>query len=230
MKGNPHPRSYYKCTYKDCSVRKHVERSASDASLLVTTYEGEHNHAAPPTSQQLVAISRRGAGLMVRSAAPIMGDVSCIQLTAYSCMQRPAMPRECRRSVAPVQVAEDALPARSSMPTRRQVAAAEQKCAAACSPAVLPEGVPGGSGAALGACTAQPERGVDHLAEAMLALHALAAVAVVATPAQHSADPPGEQQGALPQLDCGLIPHGWAAGAVSGAHVVSASTVLVMIP
>ena len=39
VKGNPHPRSYYKCTYKDCNVRKHVERSAVDPGVLVTMYE-----------------------------------------------------------------------------------------------------------------------------------------------------------------------------------------------
>ncbi len=39
VKGNPNPRSYYKCTYKDCNVRKHVERSAVDPGVLVTIYE-----------------------------------------------------------------------------------------------------------------------------------------------------------------------------------------------
>ena len=63
VKGNPHPRSYYKCTYKDCTVRKHVERSATHAGLLVTTYEGEHNHAAPNAQQHGVrTLSRRSTG------------------------------------------------------------------------------------------------------------------------------------------------------------------------
>ncbi|KAG5535155.1 hypothetical protein RHGRI_023062 [Rhododendron griersonianum] len=47
VKGNAHPRSYYKCTYAGCNVRKHVERASSDPKAVVTTYEGKHNHDVP---------------------------------------------------------------------------------------------------------------------------------------------------------------------------------------
>jgi cyclin-dependent kinase 12/13 len=50
VKGNPHPRSYYKCTTPNCQVRKHVERSAMDAGVLLTTYEGTHKHPKPTSS------------------------------------------------------------------------------------------------------------------------------------------------------------------------------------
>ncbi|RRT77951.1 hypothetical protein BHM03_00011951 [Ensete ventricosum] len=47
VKGNPHPRSYYKCTYAGCNVRKHIERSPTDPKAVITTYEGKHNHDVP---------------------------------------------------------------------------------------------------------------------------------------------------------------------------------------
>ncbi|CAN0857749.1 Probable WRKY transcription factor 3 [Linum grandiflorum] len=47
VKGNPHPRSYYKCTSVGCNVRKHVERAAADPKAVITTYEGKHNHDVP---------------------------------------------------------------------------------------------------------------------------------------------------------------------------------------
>jgi hypothetical protein len=47
LRSSPHPRSYYRCSESNCSVKKRVEREASDPGLLITTYEGTHNHESP---------------------------------------------------------------------------------------------------------------------------------------------------------------------------------------
>ncbi|XP_077239623.1 WRKY transcription factor 44-like [Tasmannia lanceolata] len=47
VKGNPYPRSYYRCTSLKCNMRKHVERASDDPRAFITTYEGKHNHGVP---------------------------------------------------------------------------------------------------------------------------------------------------------------------------------------
>ncbi|CAM0906582.1 unnamed protein product [Alopecurus aequalis] len=47
VRGNPHPRSYYKCTYQGCDVKKHIERSCQEPHAVITTYEGKHIHDVP---------------------------------------------------------------------------------------------------------------------------------------------------------------------------------------
>ncbi|GFP78742.1 probable WRKY transcription factor 57 [Phtheirospermum japonicum] len=43
VKNSPFPR----CTSHECGVKKHIERSSEDPSVVITTYEGQHNHHTP---------------------------------------------------------------------------------------------------------------------------------------------------------------------------------------
>ncbi|XP_026430644.1 WRKY transcription factor 71-like [Papaver somniferum] len=47
VKNSPFPRSYYRCTSASCGVKKRVERSCDDPTIVVTTYEGKHTHTSP---------------------------------------------------------------------------------------------------------------------------------------------------------------------------------------
>nr|QWQ79450.1 WRKY28 [Juglans sigillata] len=47
VKNSPNPRNYYKCSSGGCEVKKRVERDREDASYVITTYEGVHNHESP---------------------------------------------------------------------------------------------------------------------------------------------------------------------------------------
>ncbi|CAL1410519.1 unnamed protein product [Linum trigynum] len=55
VKNSPYPRSYYRCTTQRCGVKKRVERSFDNPSVVVTTYEGQHNHHLPSTLRGNVA-------------------------------------------------------------------------------------------------------------------------------------------------------------------------------
>uniref|UniRef100_A0A803KMQ5 WRKY domain-containing protein n=1 Tax=Chenopodium quinoa TaxID=63459 RepID=A0A803KMQ5_CHEQI len=61
VKGNPNPRSYYKCTTPGCTVRKHVERSSRSLRFILVTYEGKHNHEVPAARNSAHANSGSGS-------------------------------------------------------------------------------------------------------------------------------------------------------------------------
>ncbi|XVF38890.1 hypothetical protein REPUB_Repub20aG0141900 [Reevesia pubescens] len=57
VKNSPYPRSYYRCTSAGCGVKKRVERSSDDPTIVVTTYEGQHTHPCPITPRGSIGIA-----------------------------------------------------------------------------------------------------------------------------------------------------------------------------
>ncbi|XP_056166848.1 probable WRKY transcription factor 32 [Syzygium oleosum] len=62
VKGNPHPRNYYRCTSAGCPVRKQIETAIDNANAVIITYKGIHDHDMPvpkkrhgPPSAPLIA-------------------------------------------------------------------------------------------------------------------------------------------------------------------------------
>jgi hypothetical protein len=48
-KGSENQRSYYKCMWPNCVVKKRVERNI-DGEIIETLYKGTHNHCMPTKS------------------------------------------------------------------------------------------------------------------------------------------------------------------------------------
>ncbi|KAG6648025.1 WRKY transcription factor 23-like isoform X1 [Carya illinoinensis] len=69
VKNSPYPRSYYRCTTASCNVKKRVERSFTDRSIVVTTYEGQHSHPSPVMPRHSLAGVQPGSGFSAGCAA-----------------------------------------------------------------------------------------------------------------------------------------------------------------
>nr|USN24501.1 WRKY transcription factor [Panax notoginseng] len=103
---NPSPRAYYKCSFApNCPVKKKVQRSVEDCTMVVATYEGEHNHknlsqAKEPMgfNQNVVPDSSPGSNSMP------LGNSSDIELD----LVQPAAGRLCSISTTNVVVPQAA--------------------------------------------------------------------------------------------------------------------------
>ncbi|GAU19512.1 hypothetical protein TSUD_77560 [Trifolium subterraneum] len=59
VKNNKYPRSYYKCTYRGCNVKKQIQRHSKEEQIVETTYEGVHIHPVEKSTESFDQILKK---------------------------------------------------------------------------------------------------------------------------------------------------------------------------